>query len=194
MITLQQNNAYLADGLLSFVTRLEVNGHVVIEEAQPLRSAQIVLFDRGNLSNDAVFEITTLHTSRAAALDFAVRRRQTLAAIGDLVLNVSDEGYTATLPGAGWKTTGASRDGLTTVVTYSVRGGEFTITNGISPDGGGADIVFGLPVLVDGQIDPLVIPAGTTGIVNAGQLLVCRSLECDGELDLAGELAVIGSN
>ncbi|MGB8355782.1 MAG: hypothetical protein WCD79_17925, partial [Chthoniobacteraceae bacterium] len=68
MLTLQQNNAWLADGIVSFVSKLEVNGQAVIEETQPLRSVQIALFDRGNMSNDVSFEITTLHTSYGVAL------------------------------------------------------------------------------------------------------------------------------
>ncbi|MGB8356319.1 MAG: hypothetical protein WCD79_20640, partial [Chthoniobacteraceae bacterium] len=160
----------------------------VIEETQPLRSVQIALFDRGNMSNDVSFEITTLHTSYGVALDFAARRRQTLGNIANLLLNVPDEGYTATLPGAGWKTTGAKRDGLTSIVSYTVRGGEFSITSGSVGTG------FGLPVLLENQIDPFVIPSGTVASVNTGQLFVCRSLECDGELDLNGECALIGEN
>lgn len=188
MLNLLQGNVYLADGIVSFISRLEVNGAVIIEEAQPLRAVQINLFDRGNLSNDVAFEITTLHTSYSFAMDFATRRRQTLANLADLVLIVPAEGYQATLPGAGWKTTGAKRDGLTSIINYAVRGGQFTVQSG------GQGIPFGLPLLTEVAINPIIVQGGTIAQVPGGSLCVCRSIQVDGELDLSGELAVIGEN
>lgn len=185
MLTLQQGNAWLADGIVSFVSRLEVNGQVIIQEAQPLRAVEIALFDRGNLSNDVTFEITTLHPSYALALDFATRRRQTLGNLADLVLAVEDEAYQVTLPGAGWKTTGAKRDGITSIVSYTVRGGQFTVQEGGDP------ISFGLPVLLESQINPLVIPAGAVAEIKPGQLLVARALVIDGTLNNDAEMLLI---
>lgn len=72
-------------------------------------------------------------------------------------------------------------------MTYSAGSG------GGGTDGGGTVITV-LPVIPDAGNNPFIIVAGTIATVNFGQLLVVRSLQCDGELRLAGELCMIGDN
>jgi hypothetical protein len=193
-------NALLADGTPAggIVESLDFNGARVIQKSMPLRADWITIFDRLNRSNSVEFSISTEQPSLAGSLLGAAKASDNIGPAPALVLQITESGATTTLTlaGAAWFRTRGAMKGRTARVSYSVEGGRIDVA--VAGDG---STPFPLPVLRetlgigDYGIDPLIIPAGTLGTVLAGELLVCRSLQCDGELDLnGGELCIIGDN
>lgn len=178
------------------VDRIDIDGARVIDVVRPLFAYDVSILARDNREKTISFRITTEYAAgRATALANAFSLDETLPSQADLTITLDDGIHEAVIlfHAAGWERVKVPEPaGITLRVDYTVRVGAAIVTLDDSPLGA----AFAMPLLIEAQIDPFVIPADKIGSVPAGELLVCRSLQCDGELDLSAgtELALIGAN
>jgi hypothetical protein len=192
VITIHCGSVLLADGTNAGgrVESLTLNGRRVIDVAAPLRASDVVIFGRGNRRKEIAFRIITQAGGMADSLAAMFIKDDGLPDQADLVLTLDDgvDVATITLPAAGWESVKPQANGLSWTCDYSVVAGVANVMINdavVTPS-------WPLQLLSESLIDPLIIPANTVADSPAGWLLVCRALECDGELDVEGELAVIG--
>lgn len=200
VVTISCASLALADGNrqpggAGWCEELSLDGQRQIETSMPLRALDVSVFARGNRAKTVSFKISTQYRGSAYATANAFAWDDYLPDQADLIIGLNDgtDNILITLPATGWKAVKIPANdmrGRTVTIEYTCVAGIASVVVNGSPL-----LLPGiLQLLLESQIDPLVIPANTVANVPSGSLLVARSIQIDGELDLAGELCLIGEN
>jgi hypothetical protein len=142
-ITVKQGSTTLADGTESggqLVGDIELNHRRLVEVVEFIEALQVAVFSRGNRRNELRFSIDKVFSTLLEARQAQLTAGDDCEEKADLVFEFTDgvTTLTATIAGAGWEAIDARYHGVSCEVSYSIKGGAFTISTT-----SGADIVDG---------------------------------------------------
>lgn len=109
----------------------DINGQAEVQVEGFLRDSQPTFFDRHIKRNSLRITVRKQVAGAARAYDFALRRRQTLPAIGTLIITAVLDGTTHvwTATRAACQATGSSPMGASVLVSYAIECGTFAYTS-----------------------------------------------------------------
>jgi hypothetical protein len=116
-------------GLAGEPGRFRINQTEITEPANFFRAAAQTWFARGNSSCELGFEVPRQFNTLAAAWLFIATHSAALAGQADLVMTAGDAGsgtQTITLPAAVLSLVSPQPEGVSVIVSYVFRGGQFS--------------------------------------------------------------------